>query len=480
MYHNVMSSKTLTCNTVIIGAGSAGLCAYRELSRHDDSCIIVESGPLGTFVQRSGDIPANILMSTALEVNALGKLDKFGVRVRGERSVDTSMVMNALRAVRARGTNEVLTYLYRIDEHRRIIGRASFVDANTLQVGEDITIQFKTAIIATGSTPAVPYDLANLGDVMTVSDIFEMDNLPKSLAVFGTNENGLMIGQALAYLGVQVVVFASSGIWELTDDTVINTARDAFQRNFNLEADARITEIEKNEEGYGIYYLDGDDFENYIHIDNILSSYAMAASTDGLNLKEVGIELTDSGMIEVNDNTMQTSVPNIFAVGDVVNEYNSIAKGINDAIIATANARNFPNVVSNQRRDIRISVLHSDPPLAIVGKSFSEMKERARGGMSFIACDGRMSEGLYRARRKDGGIIRMYTDEKTHLVLGAEICGYGADNIAQFLAQSILDHKSIYDLENFVFFRPSYEEIVSKVVDATLRVIRRKGAASYE
>ena len=472
-----MSDKTLSCSTVIIGAGTAGLQAYRELSPHDDRCLIVEAGPLGTFAQRAGEIPANILMAAALEVKAMSRLGEYGISMRGERDLDTSMVMNALRAVRARGTNEILTYLYRIEEHRRLIGRASFIDAHTLRVGET-RIRFDTAIIATGATPAVPYDLASLGEVMTVGDIYELDDLPQSLAVFGTGATGLMVGQALAYLGTQVVVFASSGIWELTDDAVIGAACDLFQHNFNLELNARITEIEKLKRGYAIYYLDRDGFENCIHIGHILACNATMARTDGLNLRGLGIVTTPAGLIAVNPDTMQTTLPHIFAIGDVVNAHASGARSLSDARIAAAHARSFPQAAGVRRRDLRLSILHSDPPLAVVGLSFREMKARARGGQTFIACDGRMNDGLFRARRRDGGLIRMYTDERTHQVLGAEICGCGAESIAQFLGQCILEHKTIHDLEHLMLYRPSYEEIIAQVVEATLRVIRRKSQAA--
>lgn len=474
-----MTIKNLSCNTVIIGAGSAGVAAFQEYLKYDDNFIVVETGPLGTTLQRSGDIPANTLMSAALQVNSLSTLYKYGINLQGSHSFDTTQVMNSLRAIRAKGTNEVLSYLYRLEESKRIIGRARFINQNEIIVDDHIHIDFKCAIIATGAVPLVPYELAIKGNVLTLPDIYELDDVPKSLAVFGCQNQGLVVGQALSYLGTKVIVFADENIWQITDNIVLNTARDVFQKNFNLEVNAKITEIDPDEKGFGIYYLDCNDYENYIHVEHILSSSASIAKTDGLNLKALNISINNNGVIEVNNRTLQSSVGNIFAIGDVANAFHSTSKAINDAKVAAYNASHYPYVKSKNINEIRLNILNSDPPLAVVGLSFNQMKERARYGKPFIASEGRMSDGIYRARHKDGGIIRLYTDEDTTLVLGAEICGYGADHIAQFLAQAIVSQKTIFDLENFVFYKPSYEEVIAKAVASTIKALKRKSNNIY-
>lgn len=470
-----MDVKSLSCNIVIIGAGIAGIEAIKEISKYDDNFIIIEEGPLGSTLQRCGDIPANILMSSALKLKNLFDIDKYGIKFNGFYSFDTSNVMNSLRAIRAKATNEVLAYLYSIDENKRIIGKAKFINKNKIMVNDNIEIEFNSAIIATGAKSYIPYELSSLGDILTISDIYNLDDIPKSLAVFGTSLQGLVIGQALSYLGTKVIVFADNNIWNITDNMIAVTARDILQKNIHFELNSIITQIQKEEKGYGIYYLDSNKYENYIFIEDILSSAIPVANIEKLNLKSIALELDEYGFIAVDQKTMQTSLPHIFAVGDVVNRFYSNIKSINDAKIAAFNAAHYPYVKVNEHQNVRLDILNSDPPMAVVGLSFEQMKQRARNGHTFTVSDARMADGIYRARREDGGVLRLYTDDNNALILGAEVCGYGAEQIAQFLAQIIANKKTIFDLKDYNFHIPSYEEVIAKAVSLGIKTIKRKG-----
>ena len=471
----IMDVKSLSCNIVVIGAGIAGIEAIKELSKYDDNFIIIEEGPLGSTLQRYGDIPSNILMGSALKLKSLVDIEKYGIKLNGLYSFDTSNVMNSLRAIRAKATNEVLAYLYHIDENKRIIGKAKFIDNNKVMVNDNIEIEFKSAIIATGAKSYIPYELSSLGDILTIKDIYNLDDIPKSLAVFGTSLQGLVIGQALSYLGTKVVVFADDNIWNITDNIVSNTARDILQKNIHFEVNSTITQIQKEENGYGIYYLDNNKYENYIFTADILSSAVPVANIEGLNIKNISLALDEYGFIEVNQETMQTNLPHIFAIGDVVNRFYSNTKSINDARIAAFNAAHYPYIKKKEQSYVRLDILNSDPPMAVVGLSFEQMKQRSRNGHSFTVSDGRMADGIYRARHEDGGVLRLYTDDKDALILGAEICGYGADQIAKFLAQIIANKKTIFDLEQYDFYIPSYEEVIAKAVGLGIKTVKRKG-----
>ena len=340
-----MSEIVLTCDTVVIGAGTAGVEAFKAATDEGVNCVLVESGPLGTSAKRSGDTPISTLMAAGRVSRALMELEKHGIKGMYELGVglDLDQVLNNVRAVRAKDTSEVLSFIYRIAEEKRLIGKARFLDAHSLMVNESHLVRFKTAVVATGATSIIPYELnqysaqalaekaarearaqaeltgsapelpypqVTTGGVYTPQELFELDHLPNSMAIFGSNREGLQIGQALAYLGVKVVVFGQHNIWKLTDESVIDAAIDAFKDRFDLVLESFTTAIDKYEQGFGIYYMDGTNYENILGVDTILVANVRYPKLEGLNLRSLGVEFERSGCIKIDPKTMQTRIVN--------------------------------------------------------------------------------------------------------------------------------------------------------------------------
>ncbi len=469
-----MAKSNLTCNTVIIGAGSAGLAAY-EAAGEKGRCILVESGPLGTTARRTGDTPMTLLMEAGRSVHEIVNAKKHGINIQGEFLVDSSEVMNALRSVRARATSEVLSLMYRIPEDQRVMGRASFIDDHHLKVGEDVEIEFKTAVIATGTTAQVPYELQSLQGILTTDSIFELERLPKAVAVIGSGSTGLQLGQALCHLGVKVAVFGLGKMWHYSDDAVISAASELLQDSFSLILNATITSIEGVKGGrLGIYYLDERRFENYLEVDNVISTSIRPPRTRGLNLKNIGISCDSRGFIKVDKKTLQTTVPHIFAAGDVISgTYHSTVNAKLTGLAAGTNAMTFP-VVKNIYKDPKIAVLFTDPGLAVVGLCLDEMKRRASLGSPFVCSEVRLEGGRFRILRKEGGIIRLYTDCASHQVMGAELCCTGAEHLAHFLRLCILKGLTVEEIAKVPCYQPCLEEAVPVAALAALKTLKRK------
>lgn len=121
----------------------------------------------------------------------------------------------------------------------------------------------------------------------------------------------------------------------------------------------------------------------------------------------------------------------------------------------------------------------TSPGLAVVGMSLDEMKARARQGHHFVAAEVRLDDGRYRIIRREGGIIRLYCDEETHLPLGAEICAEGADHLAHFLTLAMRQKLTVEDLASFDFYHPSLEEAVGRVSLSALKALKRSGKKYY-
>ncbi len=466
--------RTVECDTVVLGAGSAGLEAFREVQSKGVSCVIIELGPLGTSAQRSGELPLSLLMSAGIARHAEATFDDYGIETTKEGCYDISNVLNSIRQVRSRATSDVLSFLYRIPEERRLKGVARFIDTNNLVVENETLVKFKTAIICTGSTPMVTYEQSRLKGVLTINEFFELEKIPSSVAIFGSTLAGLQLGQSLAYLGVNVAVFGQRKLWDLTDENVLTVAHRMLSSRFNLYVDTFITSIENEQNGYAIYYIDDRKFENYLFMEGVIAATDRIPNVGGMNLQDIGISLNRNGSIKIDEKTLQTTVPNIFAAGDVCHVSQATTLSIAQGRYAGRNAALFPNIIDKPQQ-VRLSIVHTDPVLAIVGLSLNEMKERAdKYDKRFIITQVILHLGQYRSQREDGGVVCIYTDVESHEVKGAEICAVGGDHIAQMLAMSIHNKATVDDLAEFNFYHLSHEKIIAKAAKEALRVLNSK------
>ncbi|HAR79607.1 MAG TPA: hypothetical protein DCR21_02140 [Succinivibrionaceae bacterium] len=471
-----MANKEIECDSVVIGAGSAGIEAYREISCRGNKCVIIDPGPLGTTAQRSGEIPISILMSAGLAVHAGKRLADYGISTSEEVSINTSQVLNSIRIARSRTTSEVLSFMYRIPEELRLHGRARFTDANTISVSDSVDsyrVHFTTAVICTGTSPLVTYEQSRLPEVITSNEFFDLKELPESAAVFGGSAVGLQLGQALSYLGKDVVLFGQKKLWNLTDSAVLNVARDMLSARFKMVTDSFITAIEPDSPGYSIYYVDEWNYENYLHMDSVIAATGRIPNVGGMNLHEIGVKLTRRGQIIVDKDTMQSSVPHIFAAGGVTMDEMNTSLAKMQGRYAGINAVTYPKL-SLMPKQIKVEIVYTDPILAIVGKSLDEMKSKASiKGSRFIVSEVRMNNSDYRAQHDEGGIISMYVDPRTRLIEGAEICAAGGDHIAQSLAFAIRRQMTVDELATFSFFHLSCESVIAQAAEKAVSLLGR-------
>jgi len=229
--------NVIDVDVAVIGAGTAGLAAYRAARTAGKRAVIIEGGVGGTTCARVGCMPSKLLIAAAESAHSIGKAPAFGVHVDGPLRVDGAGVMARVKRERDRFVGFVQAGVESIAEADRIRGYARFVDRNTLQVEDGPRVNAKTVVIATGSRPMVPPLLADLGDRLIVNDdVFAWDDLPESVAVFGPGVIGLELGQALSRLGVRVVVLGRGGrLGPITDPYVQRAALDAFGAEFALE-----------------------------------------------------------------------------------------------------------------------------------------------------------------------------------------------------------------------------------------------------
>jgi dihydrolipoamide dehydrogenase len=243
----------LPVDVAVIGAGTAGLAAYRAAVAAGKRAVIIEGGPFGTTCARVGCMPSKLLIAAAEAAHGVERWPAFGLRLDGALRVDGRAVMDRVRRERDRFVGFVLEGVEGIPVRDKLIGYARFTGPTTLEVlgatGQvSCTVEFGRAVIATGSSPDLPLPLRAAGDRLIFNDdVFDWHDLPSSVAVFGPGVIGLELGQALHRLGVAVHVFGRSGrVGPFQDPALQDYARRTMAAEFPLHADASDVALTRN------------------------------------------------------------------------------------------------------------------------------------------------------------------------------------------------------------------------------------------
>ncbi|WP_158161977.1 dihydrolipoyl dehydrogenase [Grimontia hollisae] len=452
--------NTLNVDVAIIGGGTAGLGAYRAAKAHTDSVVIIEGGPYGTTCARVGCMPSKLLIAAAEAVHHIEKAPGFGIHPQGDININGREVMDRVKRERDRFVGFVLEGVDEIPAEDKIAGYAKFVNDNTLVVDDHTRIEAKRIVIATGSRPTWPAPWNELGDRLVVNDdVFEWDDLPESVAVFGPGVIGLELGQSLHRLGVKVNVFGVGGqVGPLTDPAVMAYANNAFNEEFYLDADANIEEMVREGDKVHIRYLDKQGKQQQIQVDYVLAATGRRPNIDKLDIENTGMVLDARGVPTADPYTMQTSVPTIFIAGDASNQIPLLHEAADQGRIAGDNAGRFPDIRAGLRRS-KIAAVFSDPQIAMVGETYKEITERlGKCGCFEAGVVSFENQGRSRVMLRNKGVLHVYGEQGTGRFLGAEMIGPNAEHLAHLLAWAHQNQMTISQMLDMPFYHPVIEE----------------------
>lgn len=441
-------------DVAIIGAGSAGLAAYRAARKWTDQLVLIEGGEYGTTCARVGCMPSKLLIAAAEAAHAVGEAPAFGVEVDSS-NINGAAVMGRVRSERDRFVGFVLESVDDIPAQHRIRGKARFLDDNRLAVGDHQVVNAGRIVIATGSSPSYPASFETLGDRLLVNDdIFEWTSLPDRVAVFGPGVIGLELGQALHRLGVSVLMFGIDGIvGPLTDPAVRDVARQAFEQEFYLDADARVRAMQPSEHGVSIDYVDADGSEATAEVDYVIAATGRIPNVFGIGLENTSLEIGARGVPVVDPSTMRVGNSHVFIAGDATSDRPLLHEASDEGRIAGDNAGRYPNVVPGDRRT-PLAVVFSDPQIAMVGATFAELEGRnfVVGEVSFE------NQGRSRVMLKNRGMLRIYADANNGRLLGAEMVGPRAEHLGHLLAWAQQAGMTVAEMLSMPFYHPVVEE----------------------
>jgi dihydrolipoamide dehydrogenase len=475
----------MNVDVAVIGAGTAGLAAYRAAKGAGASVVLIESGPYGTTCARVGCMPSKLLIAAAEAAHHAQLAPRFGVHLDGPIRIDGREVMARVRSERDRFVGFVLRDVDSIPEADRIRGRARFEDDHTLVLDGGRRVRAKSIVIAVGSRPAYPESFDKLGDRLIVNDdVFDWTDLPSSVAVMGPGVIGLELGQALHRLGVRVAVLGRGGrVGPINDPEVRRTAIEAFSRELVLEPDAHFVGMDRDRDGVVIRRRNEAGVEFTERFDYVLAATGRTPNVEGLGLGNTTVDCDGAGIPVFDANTTQTVTASgpgpIFVAGDASSYIPLLHEAADEGRIAGENAANVAAgkpVVRGMRRAL-LGVVFTDPQIAIVGGGYAALSEGrfATGTVSFE------DQGRSRILFKNTGLLNVYGDIATGRLLGAEMVGPAAEHLGHLLAWSLQNQNTVVEMLEMPFYHPVIEEglrTALRDLDAKLKAGRTEAKAA--
>ncbi len=447
--------ETMKVDVAVIGAGTAGLNARREVEKRGGRVVLIEGGAYGTTCARVGCMPSKLLIAAADAAHHLERAPLFGVHPGAERRIDGAAVMERVRRERDRFVGFVVNDTESIPAQQRLRGHARFVGPTALLVDERIRVEARAVVVAAGSRPFVPPPFDALGGhVLTSDDIFELKDLPASLAVIGTGIIALELGQAMGRLGARVAFFNPfDEVGPFTDPEVKRVARHDLAAELDLRVGVEVQRADIADGGIRLHWRDAGGSDRTETFERVLVAAGRRPSVAGLDLQATGLPLADNGLPAVDPETAQCGDAPIFFAGDVSGHLPLLHEASDEGRIAGANAMRWPEVERHDRR-AKLAVAFTDPQMALVGMRHADLPagRHAIGSVSFE------SQGRARVAGVNRGLMRIYGELESCRLLGAEMFGPGMEHMAHLLAWSVQQGLSVPAALSMPFYHPVLEE----------------------
>ncbi|SAK80087.1 dihydrolipoamide dehydrogenase [Caballeronia catudaia] len=442
-------------DVAIIGAGTAGLSAYRAAKTAGASAILIEGGAHGTTCARVGCMPSKLLIAAAEAAHHATHASAFGVHIDGNVRIDGREVMARVKRERDRFVSFVVAGVDAMPAKDKLTGHARFIDDNLLQVGEHAKVHAKSVVIATGSSAVMPAMYRALGDRAIINDdVFAWDDLPKRVAVIGAGVIGLELGQALARLGVRVSVLGARGrVGPLSDPDIRGYAQRVFSDAFHFEPRAQVQDAVRDGDTVRLRYVSsaGETIEGTF--DYVLVAAGRKPNVGSLGLQNTSLALDADGLPIYDALTLQAGLRPVFIAGDANGVLPLLHEAADEGRAAGTNAAHYPHVAPVERR-APIAIAFTDPGIAMVGARHADLAPESfvTGEVSFE------DQGRSRVMLRNRGLMHVYVDKASRRFVGAEWIGPDAEHIAHLLAWALQMKLTVDEMLRMPFYHPVVEE----------------------
>lgn len=447
-------------DVTVIGSGPGGYVAAIRCAQLGLTTAIIEKyNTLGGTCLNVGCIPSKALLDSSEHYhNAKEKFTEHGIDLTNLK-VNMPQMISRKNAV-VEQTTKGIDFLMKKNKITVFHGHGSFINANTINVakadGSNETVETDKVIIATGSKPITPaafnYDKNR---VITSTEALNIQDVPKSMVIIGGGVIGLELGSVYARLGseIHVVEYMDRILPTMDKDCSKELTRAMKKLGVKFHVKHMVTTVKANKKSVTVEVQKRDSEDTFkLNTDYCLVAIGRRAYTDNLGLDKVGIPTDEKGRVEV-DAHLQTNVPGIYAIGDVIKGAMLAHKAEEEGVfVAETIAGQKPHIDYN----LIPGVVYTWPEVAAVGKTEEQLKEAGiaykSGKFPFKAL------GRARASMDTEGMVKVLADANTDEILGVHMVGpRTADMIAEAVA--LMEFRaSAEDASRMSHAHPTYTE----------------------
>jgi dihydrolipoamide dehydrogenase len=450
-------------DVVIIGSGPGGyVAAIRCAQLGMKTAIIEKYSTLGGTCLNVGCIPSKAMLASSHHYSEIVHFAEHGIEVSGDVKVNLEKMIARKQAVVDQTSGGVK---FLMDKNKITVfeGKGSFVDATHVAVekvdGSKVTLEAKNVIIATGSKPSsLPFIKIDKERIITSTEALKLKEVPKHLVIIGGGVIGIELGQVYLRLGsqVSVVEFMDRIIPGMDGSLSKELMKVLKKQGMKFYVSHKVKSVVRKGNSVIVQAENAKGEIVTLEGDYSLVSVGRRPYTDGLNADKAGVKISERGQIEVNDH-LQTTVPNIYAIGDVV-------RGAMLAHKAEEEGTMVAEILAGQKPHINYNlipgVVYTWPEVAAVGQTEEQLKAAGvdfkSGSFPFKAL------GRARAGGDLDGFVKILADSKTDEVLGVHMIGARcADLIAE--AVTAMEFKaSAEDISRMSHAHPTFAEAIKE------------------
>lgn len=461
---------SIEVDVAVIGAGTAGMNAFSTLRKAGVATVIIDQGPLGTTCARVGCMPSKAVLLAGKRWDTLrGLLPAIerghALDVLPAGTTTPQQLWEQALTTRDQLVEGNIRQLNELAGDALLSGQVRFIGPQTLLLDNGSTVRAKAFVVATGSQAVRPPELdAALGDkLITTDELFDLEELPRSVAIVGLGPIGLEMGVALSRLGSQVLGSNRSRRLALMEDPEINNAAlDYFGQLFPMAFEAPV-QARRHSDGR-VEFQSG---EIKASVDWVLAAAGRTPRVQSLELAQAGANFDDKGKLRWDPVTQQVHGTTLFLAGDVASDRPLMHEAAVGGVIAAQRALQHIGLEQNQpvrRRSAPLSIVFSDPDLAIVGKRFSALPADV-----VVATTRGSGNGRSKIMQAPHHMLRLYADAGSRKLLGASIFCAGGEHLAHQLAWAVQRGETSESLRDLPYYHPTVEEMI----DNALKELRK-------
>ena len=454
---------------IIIGSGPGGyVCAIRAAQLGLKVCCVEKGKTLGGTCLNIGCIPSKSLLHASQIFSDTKHYANMGINIEGVKLDLTKMMASKDESVT--GLTDGIKFLFKKNKITHIQGFGKITgksEVTVLNDDNDQVITGKNIVIATGSEVAVPENvIVDEKDILSSTGALSLDRVPEELVIVGAGYIGLEMGSVWSRLGskVTVIEYADRIVPNMDKEISNQFQKILIKQGIDFKLSTAFKKINKKDGKLYIAIETQQGQASEISCDKVLISIGRKPYTFGLNLEEVGVKTDDKGFI-VTKNNFQTSVDNIFAIGDcklgpmLAHKASEEGTALAEIIVGQAGHINFDTIPS---------VVYTSPEVASVGKTEEELKlaniNYKVGKFPFTA------NAKAKVMHETAGFVKILSDASSDKVLGVHMIGADVGNMIAELALAMEFGASSEDIARTCHAHPTLTESIK---EAALNVDKR-------